>query len=402
MSDLIPQEIMANILLRLRVKDLVICRRVSKQWLLIIDDPHFIGSQLRQSLSTNSNSAVFIHDISTSSLLKFTVHKSCTNSQNIIGNIFSESPAPAGILVGSCHGLVCFCLPEYPPGFVIANPSTGERHKLSYDLTEGDMRAYGFGYDEFSEDYKVVRILRTMYEHPYVAEIYSVRSKGFFMKIPLPDANWRKKNFCKSMGVFFGSSLHWCMWNTTDLEHVVHAIDLVSNTYDVMQLPQTAFGGSWCLKAGVVDRRLCLVGFFRNERDISIWVMEEYGNSESWNRIYRIHDDDRAGIPFVGSDGDKILLMFNGPKFLRYDPTKKKAYHLTTTIVGTELQPCTSDQAVFYLESLVKIFPTNFAEKKLADDRISQISFPTNSFLMNGIYMVAITRLVFAMISIFR
>ncbi|CAN0915551.1 hypothetical protein LINGRAHAP2_LOCUS29201 [Linum grandiflorum] len=58
MSDLIPQVIMADILLRLRVKDLVSCRRVSKQWLSIIDDPHFICNQ--RSLSKNSNSVLFL------------------------------------------------------------------------------------------------------------------------------------------------------------------------------------------------------------------------------------------------------------------------------------------------------------------------------------------------------
>ncbi|CAN1161576.1 hypothetical protein LINPERHAP2_LOCUS24006 [Linum perenne] len=52
---------MANILLRLRVNDLVRCRRVSKFWLSVIDDPHFISRrQLQLSISTNSNAALLL------------------------------------------------------------------------------------------------------------------------------------------------------------------------------------------------------------------------------------------------------------------------------------------------------------------------------------------------------
>ncbi|CAN0923518.1 hypothetical protein LINGRAHAP2_LOCUS33604 [Linum grandiflorum] len=54
---------MADILLRLRVKDLVNCRRVSKLWLSIIDDPHFIDSQLECALSNPSNSTLFLHEV---------------------------------------------------------------------------------------------------------------------------------------------------------------------------------------------------------------------------------------------------------------------------------------------------------------------------------------------------
>ncbi|CAN0897032.1 F-box protein CPR1 [Linum grandiflorum] len=337
MSDHIPQDIMSDIILRLDFKDLVRCRRVSKQWRSVIDDPLFIRSQLEFALSTNSNSALFIQGyLSFSS--PFTVylwkHKSCANSDNVIlRNFFSDSPARAQsvFMVGSCHGLVCFYLPKRRPEYLIANPSTGERHTLSYDLTkEGDssLKAYGFGYDELSDDYKVVRILKTMSDHSYIAAIYGVRSEGFFKTIPLPDAPGLNYPIM-SIGVFFHSSLHWCIEEKSGnndgayLEHAIDAIDLVSNSSRRFHLLETVFGGclavSSDLNVGVVNRRLCLSGFLRGWKEIGVWVMEEYGNSESWNRIYCIQNVVQSSSYldrlFIGSEGDKILLSVDKHNF---------------------------------------------------------------------------------------
>ncbi|CAN0897156.1 F-box protein CPR1 [Linum grandiflorum] len=374
MSDLIPEELMANILLRLRVKDLVNCRRVSKQWLSIIDDPHFIRSQLECALSTNSNSALFVHDMESFSYSRVVYWK---HKYADINSFFSThptryEPTEKPVLIGSCHGLVCFALSNHPRADLrIMNPSTGECHTLKSNLNpsnEGDTlgrRAYGFGYDELSDDYKVVRILRTKRYDPdikrsYTAEIYGVRSKGFFMTIPLPDANWANNYIGKSMGVFCRGSLHWCTRNSDTVEHVIHAIDLVSNTYRQLHLPgTTTFGQSWRMNLGIVDRRLCLCSYLRDEMKIGIWVTEEYWNFESWNMIYCLQyvepcERNLWDATFVGSDGDKILMMINWRKLVWYDPTKNVNGSASATF-GTDLRTL-SLEALFCLESLVKIF----------------------------------------------
>ncbi|CAN0896663.1 F-box protein CPR1 [Linum grandiflorum] len=372
MTDHIPREVMANILLRLRMKDLFSCRCVSKQWLSIIEDPDFIRSQRECALSRNSNSVLFLQD-RTSPRLLYWKHKYASDD-----DISFSSSAPTCLestqvqLMGSCHGLVCYSLFN---DFVLLNLTTGERHTLSNPSKEGRpigdrLKAYGFGYDELSDDYKVVRILETnnLSNCSYVAEIYGVRSKGFFRTIPFPIADWRNYAGRKFIGVFFGTSLHWCIRNSVR-EHVIHAIDLVSNTYRQLQLPRTGFGRVYFLNVGIVDGRLCVCGFLLDEREIGIWVMEEYGNPESWNRIYSVQNYDCGLVPLavtsVGSIGGKILLMVNSEILVWFDPTKK---NVSRTDRNFYHKP---HEAVYCLESLVKIFP-NDVKKDACDKQLTQ------------------------------
>ncbi|CAN0897155.1 F-box protein CPR1 [Linum grandiflorum] len=339
MSDVIPEEIMVDILLRLRVKDLVNCRRVSKQWLSIIDDPDFVHRQLHGSLSTNS--ILFLQDRVSAKVFYWK-----QQSHDDIGSSFFLSdpteyePTQKLQLIGSCHSFVCFSILNHSPSpdFLILNPSTGERHQLTSNPSkEGDeLKAYGFGYDELSDDYKVVRILQTErsgdYDDPHIAEIYGVRSNCFY-RIPLPFADWTNNYFTNLMGVIYGSSLHWCNLNTNVRKYVIHTIDIVSNTYRKLHLPLTTFGNHYWIRIfnlSVVDGCLCLLALRSDERKIGIWVMEEYGNSESWNRICCIPQDVVQqstscpyAVTYLGHNGDKILLMIDWHMVVLYDRAKK-------------------------------------------------------------------------------
>ncbi|CAN0897112.1 F-box/kelch-repeat protein At3g06240 [Linum grandiflorum] len=381
MADLIPPEIMANILLRLRVKDLVNCRRVSKQLLSIIDDPHFIRTQREFAHSTNSNCALFIYDRSGTYYLRVAMRK---HKYDDINSFFSTQLANYELatesrLIGSCHGLVCFSFNQPDSlDFLVINPSTGERHTLANPskdarrTTHDELIVHGFGYDKLSDDYKVVRILQTWSDDSHIeqsafsAEIYGVRSKGFLRTIPLLDSDWMDICFLNFTGVFFDSSLHWCTWNSDNEENVIHAIDIVSNTYRRLHWPETTFGLLWHFNLGIVDRRLCLCDFGRDE-NISIWVMEEYWNPESWIKIYCFQNEllrDLYITP-LGSDGDKIFLLLNGRTFFWGDQTKNNVDGTTIDLSGEGSQLKAPYAAIFCSESLVKIFPNDVKKQYL-------------------------------------
>ncbi|CAN1217677.1 F-box protein CPR1 [Linum perenne] len=399
MSDHIPQEVLANILIRLRVNDLVRCRRVSKQWLSIIDDPHFISRQLQRSISTNCNAALYLQDRDSPILCWKRMYAS---DVSFFSTPIHYEPSQVS-LMGSCHGLVCFSLSDHPDDFVVLNPSTGERHTVSCSMVEkrvGErLEAYGFGYDESSDDFKVVRILQTRvdsYSFSYRAEIYGVRSKGLSWTIPLPYAGWRQYDR-KSIGVFVGNSIHWCTMHYTSLdlfEYVIDAIDLVSNTYHELQLPDYNFDetGFESLNVGIVATRLSLCGVHTEGRKICVWVMEEYGNPESWNRLFCIDYDGyyHNAVTTVGCNVDRILLMHNSNELSWYDPSKNEGGTILTRDVQWKHGMY---EATYCLESLVKIFPNVAADvkkdahekqlKRLADQEITEDGHPAFINLCN-------------------
>ncbi|CAN1160931.1 F-box/kelch-repeat protein At3g06240 [Linum perenne] len=256
------------------------------------------------------------------------------------------------------------------------------------------MIAYGFGYDELSEDYKVVRIIHTKDDSysSYLAEINGVRSKGFSKTIPLPAADWVDSS-CKSIGVFVGGSIHWCKLHKIN-QHVIHAIDLLTNTYHQLQFPDYNFGETSfdSLNIGIVDTRLSLCGVHMDGRKIGIWVMEEYGNHESWNRLYYIdyHDYFPYAVISVGNNGDKIQLMIDWQKFAWCDPSMNE----DGTILTDDVEWRHGMYEVMYcLESLVKIFPNQTADakkdayekqlKRLADQEITEDGHPAFLNLCN-------------------
>ncbi|CAN1351314.1 hypothetical protein LINPERPRIM_LOCUS42499 [Linum perenne] len=106
MSDNVPEEVVADILLRLRVNDLIRCRRVSKQWLSIIDDPHFISRQLQLSISTNTNAALYLQD--RRSPILFWKQRYASDI-NFFSTPIKYEPSEVS-LMGSCHGLTITCL----------------------------------------------------------------------------------------------------------------------------------------------------------------------------------------------------------------------------------------------------------------------------------------------------
>ncbi|CAN1188592.1 hypothetical protein LINPERPRIM_LOCUS35476 [Linum perenne] len=125
MSDNILEEVIANILLRLRLKDIVSCRSVSKQWLSIIDHPQFISRQLQRSISKNSNAALFLQDRESPTLYW---KQNYTSDVNLFSIPIHYEPSqihyePSQVmLMGVCHDLVCFFLFNHSDDIVVLNP----------------------------------------------------------------------------------------------------------------------------------------------------------------------------------------------------------------------------------------------------------------------------------------
>ncbi|XP_024986396.1 F-box protein CPR1 isoform X4 [Cynara cardunculus var. scolymus] len=280
-STLLP-EIVVEILSRLPVESLLRCRSVCKLWRSLISDPHFIKSHL--SLSTN-NKHYAHHRLIFSTVPRINL-KSCPlydvlydKSVNALELDYPlKHPLKSVWIVGSCNGLLCIAIEE--DTLFIWNPSTRRSNRLPYcgfKVRSGWYVLYGFGYDESTDDYKVVGIscvFKNGAKYDTKVKIYSLKS-----------GNWKK------IGDF------------------PHGIPLDDS-------------GDKDLALGSLVDGLCVLCNYRGNH-ADVWLMKVYGVKDSWTRLVSIPyvtdpGRDQFSVPLCISNDGKVLLQF-GSKLVLYD-----------------------------------------------------------------------------------
>ncbi|KAL8096469.1 hypothetical protein AgCh_037435 [Apium graveolens] len=154
------EDLIAQILDRLPVRDLLRFRCVSKPWCSLIDSPRFIRAHLKRSTECKTNTGVLIRSF----------HAYLADFDSLDGTTAVEIDEPLRTLlqgtgvVGSCNGLLC--LYEKKTEIFFWNPATRNCKELPCAPTDFVCPFYidptfirGFGYDAVNDDYKVLRIL---------------------------------------------------------------------------------------------------------------------------------------------------------------------------------------------------------------------------------------------------
>ncbi|GMI96156.1 hypothetical protein like AT3G23880 [Hibiscus trionum] len=191
---------------------------------------------------------------------------------------------------------------------------------------------YGFGFDASVDDYKVVRINcypNKAFEDGYesIFEVYSLRTNCWRMILELPFS-------IPSLiaGKHVNGSLNWFVFHGQDeFSQTILSLDLAEET--CKEVPPPCYGdGASERSLGVLDGCLCvLCNFERLYADV--WVMKEYGKTESWTKLVTIT---YMGLPmypdgyyeyfaaplFVSRSGE-ILLQF-GMELILYNPKQKE------------------------------------------------------------------------------
>ncbi|CAN1331189.1 hypothetical protein LINPERPRIM_LOCUS35230 [Linum perenne] len=176
-------------------------------------------------------------------------------------------------------------------------------------------------------------------------EVYGVRAKSFsyhenlFQIVPKSDN--------RQMGVFVGGALHW---STNYFYPDILALDLGTETF--RKIPQPDYDrNSWVLMSiGVIRSCLCISAVDKRNKLADIWVMDEYGDIQSWRLVFRIKDCIPTSVVPIEMNRGRILLKMDGFKFVWCGPEENKM----------ELQEMMVDEsgfyeAVYWLESLVKV-----------------------------------------------
>ncbi|KAK1419124.1 hypothetical protein QVD17_28282 [Tagetes erecta] len=328
----LPGEVVSDILIRLPAKPLAQFRTASKSFNTLISNPSFIKSHLHRSTSTHDDDTLMlIHSLF------------CFNSSNPITTHHSESPniSNSGSIklpqsfnlpprynrasvIGSVNGLVCFLL-TIGVGFVtpvihIWNPSLSAVMTVAPYAVVGDGVLdlhYGFGFDPVNDDYKIVKFAR-MFQPP-----------GFLTAGDCVFQDWLE-------------------------------VEVYSMKKGVMDLSLPDSVGKWrngrANVLGLLGGKICVMGYDENG-DFEVWVMGEYGVSESWVKDYAFSQFGGGIFPIWFTLNNEFVFQDDNKCLVLYDQNATKVKSFNVTVSGWE--SIERFMIVPYVDSLVWIAPAN-------------------------------------------
>ncbi|KAG5588015.1 hypothetical protein H5410_048449 [Solanum commersonii] len=345
----LPEELITEIMLRLPVKSLLQFRSVSKSWLSLISTSYFVKTHL---LLSASNKDYIHHEVITKASNTSRGVKNCSVSSLLYDSVPEsfeldnpgKNPNAFPLFVGSVNGLICLAINIFYglDCFIIWNPSIRKYKKLPYEEHIVPYFTFGFAYDEFEDDYKIVGIF-PIYSY---ASLCRVEVKIYSLK----SDSWKRVKDYKGVELlgdfakFVNGKLHWLdkHWN-------IISMDLADEKWAEVDQP-CCFKGCGFLKLGVFESDLSV---FCNHAwtHVDVWVMKEYGVKESWTKMFTIKSpEDSMGRIFypiiLMSNEGEILLKF-GSRFTKYNPKDDSVRYLDVT----KLAPCHEVQ--IYVKSLV-------------------------------------------------
>ncbi|XP_012833483.1 PREDICTED: F-box/kelch-repeat protein At3g23880-like [Erythranthe guttata] len=303
----LPEEIIEEILHRLPSKSLLRFKCVSKQWRSFISSKQFIKRHLNKSnIDTDLANRRLVSSFRRSpdivgfmslfrgpnttldprylrSLLNDDIIATLDSEHSCMGDSTHEVR-----IVGSCNGLVLITI-ENDHNLYLWNPCTREIKKIRYPRL-AFKKVYGLGYDECADDYKVVCIFFTTRRTSSQTEVYSLKADSW-KKIEHFDKGSNYPPMCKS-GMLVNGRLHWLMGNDDD-DLVIISLDLVGEKYEIVAGPENVtenicFGSVLNNLGGY----LCLITTSSVTGHQSVWVMIEYGQTESWTKIWTCSNSD--------------------------------------------------------------------------------------------------------------
>ncbi|KAK2385765.1 F-box/kelch-repeat protein [Trifolium repens] len=282
-------DLVEEILCRLPVRSLLQFQCVCKSWKsLISDNPKFVKKHLHISLTcpVQSHHHLILHsstgklgylDSSISSIFN-TVSKSIFTPTELrypsILNTVSFQ------VVGSCHGIICASIPHY---VIFWNPSI-QNLKISPILDVSIYKTmYGFGYDRYNDNYKVVAVF--CYDSGKTKVNVHTMGTNCWRKIQefpfgVPDGE---------SGKFVGGTVNWLVCENgirLNSSLSIVSLDLGNESYQKILLPDYGDESVFSLTLG--ELRDCLCIFAYGKSSVNVWIMKEYGNNESWNKLLTI------------------------------------------------------------------------------------------------------------------
>ncbi|KAL5721717.1 hypothetical protein ACHQM5_005326 [Ranunculus cassubicifolius] len=306
----LPVHIFMNIISRLSIKPLAICRCVCKTWGSLIHHPSFIMMHYERVTKEFERKNCVLFYVSKTVLEEFEYEETgqvfsemflleyekdnCIENGVLVNPQFMPSKRVYELgcddfkfeVVGSCNGLLCLAEPMWYDPIYVCNPVIGEYMILPATNKSMDCEIVsGIGFDQTANEYKVVKAVfssRQMME----AEVYTLGSD-----------KWRKIGSYsyprfKTSAVFVEGGLHWIAADFQDPYELIFCFDMENEGFDIVSTPRSfretsLDSDSYELHLGELGGRLCLFDYSFENR-CEVWLMKKYGVGDSWRKDYII------------------------------------------------------------------------------------------------------------------
>ncbi|OMO95191.1 hypothetical protein CCACVL1_05506 [Corchorus capsularis] len=330
----LPQDIIEDILSRLPVKSLLRLRCMSKSCNFSISkDQSFARMQLKRALRSpkSSSQKILLSSFFSPYLRSLDYEKeNCFGEERAISKRVFPADKTTPKVVGSCHGLLCLAF-RGCEDIYLWNPTTRDYNKLPdhphllpNKYPTADHRSYtysfvyGFGYDSFSDDYKVLLGCNTSTTKQRLLEvkfaIFSMREKCWRIIQQLPPIELFHRA-CPSGSKFVNGTLNWLVMELEKRKFGgIVAFGLKTERFLELPLPDIDTDTLYFLSGlAVLKGRLCLSIATSQSSSylVELWVMNEYGVRQSWTRLLDspFETDFPYHLPLCISMDNQIILF---------------------------------------------------------------------------------------------
>jgi len=299
-KEVLPLDVVINILKRVPVKSLVRFKCVSKEWLKLLETtPFFTKQQLDHSAGNTTLLLQRIHRQPPP--LPFSIcligpHYDLTHQSHL-----SHIASPAAKILASCNGLLCL---RHNTFLSILNPATRQIRDVPTAPLLPFHYYVGFGFSPLADDYKIVRIsMRVSAQDDQVVVLDNVRVDRAEV-YSLTSGSWREIDAARlqplclvSSSVAITGTIFWLASMTcasdTDSEFVV-SFDIGREIFTVVNGPPIPPSPSHPHCNNVLAVRNDKLAMFRHyivgnfeSCCIDLWVLEDF-DGERWVKMHSV------------------------------------------------------------------------------------------------------------------
>ncbi|KAL2926251.1 hypothetical protein RDABS01_007056 [Bienertia sinuspersici] len=368
----LPDDAIAEILLRLPIKSLQRFKCVAKSWYARISDPnfkinHFVSSNNHEFFDFLLINQLHPEKRQVLSLFSFkpleikTRHIQLSNANSI------EETIKSAEISGPCNGI--FCVFDPPNGSIsLFNPANQQLSTLPKSQVEPPTNAVsfenvvGFGFVTECNDYKVL-----VYKHMFFpscstpntthAELYTL-STNTWKKLDIGEEFKATGNRPRSRSTpSINGIFSWFEIDKQLIEKVIFSYNMKTEVFMKTQLPNIPSKNGYGRLASLKEN----LAYIHNSRAVGgigvcydVWVLGQYGVRESWMMQLSIGPILGVTIPLqFWKNGELLIRDVQEDKLVSYDPVTQEMKDVQARGVFFILQ------VLPYKESLVSFIRNN-------------------------------------------